>query len=90
MFLALGRGAIGGGRLRSEAFDAARLETQLAAVAAETLTRKEVVRIDAADNVAGRVADLLVARGRVRRIARRQGADAVSRSAARSSARCWR
>src|SRR5215207_5453531 len=50
VFLALGRGAVGGGRLKSEAYDAARLEDQLAAVAAETLTRKEVVRIDIADN----------------------------------------
>ena len=37
VFLALGRGAVGGGRLRSEAFDAARLEEQLNAVAAESL-----------------------------------------------------
>lgn len=50
VFLALGRGAIGGGRLRSEAFDAAKLEAQLAAVAAETLTRKEVVSVNADDN----------------------------------------
>jgi hypothetical protein len=45
-FFALGRGAVGGGRLRSEAYDAARLEAQLKAVAAETVNRKEVVRID--------------------------------------------
>jgi hypothetical protein len=51
VFLALGRGAVGGGRLRSEAFDATRLEAQLAAVAAETLTRKEAVSVDVADNV---------------------------------------
>jgi hypothetical protein len=48
VFLALGRGAIGGGRLRSEAFDGAKLDAQLDAVAAESLTRKEVVRIDQA------------------------------------------
>src|SRR5690606_26461179 len=35
MFFALGRGSIGGGRLRSEAFTPARLEAQLASVAAE-------------------------------------------------------
>jgi hypothetical protein len=51
VFLALGRGAVGGGRLRSEAYDARRLETQLAAVAAETMTRKEVVSIDTTQNV---------------------------------------
>lgn len=50
VFLALGRGAVGGGRLRSEAYEADRLETQLSAVAAESLTRKEVVRVDPADN----------------------------------------
>jgi hypothetical protein len=50
VFLALGRGSIGGGRLRSEAFDDSRLEQQLEAVAAETLTRKEVVRVDIGGN----------------------------------------
>jgi Protein of unknown function, DUF547 len=49
--LALGRGAYGGGRLRSEAFDAATIESQLAAVAAEAVTRRELVRIDAANNL---------------------------------------
>lgn len=50
VFLALGRGSVGGGRLRSEAYDDSRLEQQLAAVAGETLTRKEVVRVDIADD----------------------------------------
>ena len=50
VFLALGRGSIGGGRLHSEAFDDSRLEEQLEAVAAETLTRKEVVRVDIGGN----------------------------------------
>ena len=50
VFLALGRGSIGGGRLRSEAFDGSRLGQQLEAVAAETLTRKEVVRVDIGGN----------------------------------------
>jgi hypothetical protein len=49
-FLALGRGAIGGGRLRSEAYDAGRLESQLAAVAAESVSRDEIVRVDQAAN----------------------------------------
>jgi hypothetical protein len=50
VFLALGRGSVGGGRLHSEAYDDSKLEQQLSAVAAEALTRKEVVRIDIADN----------------------------------------
>ena len=50
VFLALGRGAIGGGRLRSEAFDATKLDTQLENVAAESLSRKEVIRVDRAGN----------------------------------------
>ncbi len=48
MYFALGRGSIGGGRLRSEAFTAARLEQQLASVAAECVTRNECFRYDAA------------------------------------------
>ena len=43
---ALGRGSVGGGRLRSEAFSADRLETQLQEVAAELPTRRELVRVD--------------------------------------------
>ena len=50
VFLALGRGAIGGGRLRSEAFDADTLDAQLEKISAETLTRKEVIRVDQAGN----------------------------------------
>jgi Protein of unknown function, DUF547 len=45
--LALGRGAIGGGRLHSEAYTAVRLDEQLKQVAAECVTRKECVTIDA-------------------------------------------
>jgi hypothetical protein len=48
--LALGRGAVGGGRLRSEAFDAAKIEAQLDAVAAESMRRKEIAQIDPAAN----------------------------------------
>ncbi len=52
MYFALGRGSIGGGRLRSEAFAPARLEQQLSAVAAECITRYECFRYDpAADRV---------------------------------------
>lgn len=50
VFLALGRGAVGGGRLRSEAYDAAHLAEQLSAVAAESTSRKEIVRVDIAAN----------------------------------------
>lgn len=46
MYFALGRGSIGGGRLRSEAFTARRLEQQLASVAAECVTRNECFRYD--------------------------------------------
>jgi hypothetical protein len=49
--LALGRGAYGGPRLRSEAYDAAKLDAQLDAVASEALQRDEVARIDIANNV---------------------------------------
>lgn len=51
LFLALGRGAIGGGRLRSEAFSAAVLEDQLAEVAAESVRRKEIAHLDTTADV---------------------------------------
>lgn len=51
VFLALGRGSYGGGRLRSEAYDASKLDAQLDAVAAESLMRDEVAKIDIANNV---------------------------------------
>jgi hypothetical protein len=44
--LALGRGALGSGRLRSEAYGADRLEEQLAASAAEVVTRRELAFVD--------------------------------------------
>jgi hypothetical protein len=46
VFFALGRGATGSGRLRSEAFTAARIEEQLAETAAECVTRAQCIRID--------------------------------------------
>lgn len=49
--LALGRGAYGGGRLRSEAFDAPTLESLLNAVAEEAVSRGELVRIDIDENL---------------------------------------
>jgi hypothetical protein len=45
----LGRGAVGGGRLRSEAYTAARLDTQLAAVALECDGRSQCMVINPAD-----------------------------------------
>jgi len=50
LFLALGRGALGSGRLRSEAFTGADLERQLSDVAAECLTRSQCMQVDRAAN----------------------------------------
>jgi hypothetical protein len=50
LYFAIGRGSVGGGRLRSEPFTAAALERQLAEVASECLTRAECVHIDPAAN----------------------------------------
>jgi len=44
--LALGRGAVGSGRLRSEAFTAARLGTQLDAVQSEFVTERTMLIVD--------------------------------------------
>jgi hypothetical protein len=46
VYLALGRGAMGSGRLRSEAYAPQQLEAQLAAVANECTSRAQCVRID--------------------------------------------
>jgi hypothetical protein len=46
VFFGLGRGALGSGRLRSEAFDAARLDAQLADATGEVVTRRELVFVD--------------------------------------------
>jgi hypothetical protein len=46
VFLALGRGAIGSGRLRSEAFSASALDRQLTEVANECATRSQCVDIN--------------------------------------------
>lgn len=46
MYFALGRGAMGGGRLRSEAFTASRLEEQLASVEAECPRRGACALLD--------------------------------------------
>lgn len=51
IFFALGRGAVGSGRLRSEAYAADRLELQLAEDAAECVSRSQCVQIDASQDV---------------------------------------
>ena len=50
VYFALGRGAVGSGRLRSEAFTAAGLERQLSEVANECVTHAQCVAIDRAQN----------------------------------------
>jgi Protein of unknown function, DUF547 len=46
VYFAVGRGAVGGGRLRSEAFSADRLESQLGEVASECVSRSACVLLD--------------------------------------------
>jgi hypothetical protein len=46
VFLALGRGAVGGGRLKSEAFSAARLAQQLEDVARECVSRSQCAEVN--------------------------------------------
>jgi hypothetical protein len=50
LYFALGRGAVGSGRLRSEAFAPATLETQLAEAAAECTSRSQCVQVDMTAN----------------------------------------
>jgi uncharacterized protein DUF547 len=50
LYLALGRGAVGSGRLRSEAYSGADLEKQLTEVAQECNSRPECVHIDRDNN----------------------------------------
>ena len=47
LYLALGRGAVGSGRLRSEAYSAPRLTAQLASVASEFVSDQAMLKIDA-------------------------------------------
>jgi hypothetical protein len=51
VFLALGRGAVGSTRLRSEVFAGAELERQLAEAASECAARSECVQIHQSENV---------------------------------------
>ena len=50
LYLALGRGAVGSGRLRSEAYTANRLEKQLAEIQAEFVTNRYLYRFDRLTN----------------------------------------
>jgi hypothetical protein len=50
LYLALGRGAVGGGRLRSEAYTADRLDKQLADLQAEFVSNAHLYRIDRLTN----------------------------------------
>jgi hypothetical protein len=50
VYLALGRGAVGSGRLRSEAYAPAVLERQLSEVANECTTRSQCIHLDRAEN----------------------------------------
>jgi hypothetical protein len=50
VYLALGRGARGSGRLHSEAYTAVNLDKQLATVAAECVTRAQCLHIDRDEN----------------------------------------
>jgi hypothetical protein len=50
LFLALGRGAAGGGRLRSEAYTADRLDRQLADIQSEFVTNAHMYRLDRLSN----------------------------------------
>ena len=51
LFLALGRGAIGSGRLRSEAYTADRLKQQLDSVQSEFVSEEQMIQIDRSANV---------------------------------------
>jgi hypothetical protein len=50
IYFALGRGALGGGRLRSEAYSGAGLEKQLAEAAGECVTRQQCAHLDRSAN----------------------------------------
>ena len=51
LYLALGRGALGSGRLRSEAFTGERLSSQLDAVQADFMTRRWMMNMDRGNDV---------------------------------------
>ena len=69
--LALGRGAIGGPRLKSEAFTAARLDSQLQTMASELVTRRDLVWVDVPNGRLSVNPDFLLARADLHEVARR-------------------
>jgi hypothetical protein len=81
LFFAIGRGAVGSGRLRSEAFTAARLEEQLAEVAAECVTRAQCVSVD---RESGKVSVSAIFSWREKEFAEAYGDKAPAEFAARS------
>ena len=86
--LALGRGAIGGRRLKSEAYTSDRLDAQLTTMTSELVTSRELVFVDAAND---RLSVNPCSRG-AKPSSRRwpTGRRPSTPRAARSSARCWR
>jgi hypothetical protein len=50
LYLALGRGAVGGGRLRSEAYTADRLDKQLADIQSDVVNDRHLYRLDRVTN----------------------------------------
>jgi hypothetical protein len=50
VFFAINRGSVGGPRLRSEAFDVSKLESQLEAATSEAVGRRDLIRIDRLSN----------------------------------------
>ena len=78
VFLALGRGSVGGGRLRSSAFSSDTLEADLVKVAAECVTRHECASHRRVGAGAGGDGRLQLAGGGVRQGVRRRRAAGLS------------
>ena len=85
VYFALGRGAVGSGRLRSEAFTAARLEEQLADVAAECVTRAQCLSIQ---RESGKVSVSPIFSWREKEFAAAYAGNAPATFAARSPIEC--
>lgn len=81
LFLALGRGAVGSGRLRSEAYTAARLPEQLEAIQAEFVTRQRLLKVD---RTAGEVSTTPILSWNEAQFVSAYGSKAGERFAARS------
>jgi Protein of unknown function, DUF547 len=79
--LALGRGAVGSGRLRSEAYTAARLPEQLEAIQAEFVTRQRLLKVD---RTAGQVSTTPILSWNEAQFVSAYGAKAGERFASRS------